>query len=423
MDPPRARCDIRRMRSYASRSTLALLAACLGALPSCAEPDVEGPASESSGEDTATVSSGLSTPASATRGTLPVIDMSVARTSLGTLSVIGRRSAADATNGDVWSTWQTQPNGGWAGGWTRAMGLAPLGNADYRTFAASRTDGQLELVWTDEGRFCHGPRSVTTGLLTFLACEGDARYVVGRPVAQVDGRLVAMNGRLVGSVLNVEVRRQRPITAQTPDNWETLETWNDFDGTDLFLVRDNGGRLHAFGRGYGGAYSVPLWHRYQLAPNGAAWSAPESIAVDASPGLALGSPHFAVATNTDGRFEIVVNGVDGAFWHRWQTSPTLTGSWSAWTRMPGLDSVQMPLLARNADGRLEIFGVTPGSNWVVSRAQTTAGGGWGSWRALMDTSVGPLDVGTNLDGRLEIFSVHPTTRLVQHRWQVGVGVW
>lgn len=423
MEMPRDRCDTRGMRRVSSsRSLVPLVTGFLGAVTSCAPPVAER-ADDESGVDIATATASLSTPASATRGTLPVIDMSVARTSLGTLTVVGRRSSADATNGDVWSTWQTQPNGGWTTGWTRTMGLAPLGNADYRAFAASRTDGQLELVWTDNGQFCHGPRSVTTGLLTFLACEGDARYLVGRPVAQADGKLVSLNGRLIGPTLSVEVRRQRPISVQSPDNWETLETWDAFGGTDLFLVRDLGGRLHAFGRGYGGAYSVPLWHRYQLEPNGAAWSAPEAIAVDSSPGMAVGAPGFAVGINLDGRFEIVVHGVDGAFWHRWQTAPTLAGSWSGWTRMPGLDNVAMPAVARNADGRLEVFGVTPGTNWVVSRAQTTAGGGWGSWRALMDTSVGPLDVGINSDQRLEVFSVHPTTHLVQHRWQVGVGVW
>ena len=61
---------------------------------------------------------------------------------------------------------------------------------------------------------------------------------------------------------------------------------------------------------------------------------------------------IAVARNADGRLEIFARGTDGAVWHQWQTAPN--NGWSGWASRGGVITSNIDV-GRNADGRLELF--------------------------------------------------------------------
>jgi hypothetical protein len=135
----------------------------------------------------------------------------------------------------------------------------------------------------------------------------------------------------------------------------------------------------------------------------------------------------AVAANADGRFEVVAIGTDaktGKIWHARQDS-TAPGGWSGWKSLgtpPGQRTVETPpALARNKNGRLELFIVDKGSA-VWHRWQEQAGGDrWAAWHSLNKPGQhlkikGSLAVTQNKDGRLELF-VTASDGAVWHIWQ------
>jgi surface antigen len=88
----------------------------------------------------------------------------------------------------------------------------------------------------------------------------------------------------------------------------------------------------------------------------------------------------ALARNRDGRLELFGIGLLGELYHRWQLSPG--GSWSAWSRMSG--TVSSLAAATNADGRLQLFGVGLHGE-VYHRWQLSPGGSWSSWSRMDGT--------------------------------------
>jgi photosystem II stability/assembly factor-like uncharacterized protein len=131
----------------------------------------------------------------------------------------------------------------------------------------------------------------------------------------------------------------------------------------------------------------------------------------------------AVARNGDRRLEVfIVNAVDGQLYHIWQNVGGSSASWNNfWTRLevPSLPR-ETPTVARNGDGRLELFMIGMDDklyhSWQTTKNDSTR---WSSWEPLAGTSW-PLSsnpiVGSNLDGRLELFIVD-RDNILQHRWQ------
>jgi len=134
---------------------------------------------------------------------------------------------------------------------------------------------------------------------------------------------------------------------------------------------------------------------------------------------------IAVATNLDGRLEFYATRdepntgfIDYHLFHRWQTN---TGDgwipqWQDWGLVYGPPSV-----ARNADGRIEVFS-TDFNGTVIHRAQTAPNSGWGSW-ATLPVGGDAVKVAKNLNGRLEIFVTRYDilARSVKHMWQTAAG--
>jgi len=74
-----------------------------------------------------------------------------------------------------------------------------------------------------------------------------------------------------------------------------------------------------------------------------------------------------------------------------------------------------PALARNSDGRLELF-VQGGADRPYHIWQLAPSGAWSPWTAF-DGAVKSLSVVSNLDGRLELFG-RGTDQALHHTWQI-----
>ncbi len=96
----------------------------------------------------------------------------------------------------------------------------------------------------------------------------------------------------------------------------------------------------------------------------------------------------AAARNADGRLEVFGLGTDNALWHDWQTTPggawsgwsSLGGGWSSWAPLDGTITSD-PVVTNDQDGRLEAFAHgTDSALWHVWR--TAPNGNWSSWSSL-----------------------------------------
>ena len=119
-----------------------------------------------------------------------------------------------------------------------------------------------------------------------------------------------------------------------------------------------------------------------------------------------------VASNADGRLEAFVRGSDNALYHMWQTAPN--GNWSGWAGLGGLLTSNIAV-GRNADGRLEAF-VRGTDNALYHMWQTAPNGNWSGWAGLGGVLTSNIAVGRNADGRLEAF-VRGTDNALYHIWQ------
>jgi hypothetical protein len=221
--------------------------------------------------------------------------------------------------------------------------------------------------------------------------------------ANADGRLeLVVTGGAVWHTWQGELRGDW-------SGWHSLErppgSGSAIGGSALAPNQD--GRLELFTKLSDGT----LWHRWQTGPGRGPWHAWRSL--ERPGGSGFGSPGAppALASNHDGRLELVTVADDGMLWHRWQTVPN--GGWSAWSSLeapePGL--VGEPRVASNQDGRLELFTATADGG-VWHRWQTGPGRGpWSDWhwKGQSGTSFSDLlAVGAHADGRLVLLALAPT---------------
>jgi surface antigen len=167
------------------------------------------------------------------------------------------------------------------------------------------------------------------------------------------------------------------------------------------------------------------------------WDARQGLRADAylhiadtpPPGAPMQLDDLTAVRNADGRLEVfgiksgVANGQPDVF-HSWQTSAG--GSWSPWVPLPGYMTTIGAAI--NGDGRVEVFGANanqPDSeNNVYHIWQLTPGGNWSPWIPLPGymTSV---SAATNGDGRLEVFGANAHQpdgqNDVYHIWQLTPG--
>jgi hypothetical protein len=176
----------------------------------------------------------------------------------------------------------------------------------------------------------------------------------------------------------------------------------------IVLAKNHDGRLELVTKQSSEAGYDPytVLHRWQETPGGE-WTDWNSLG---EPPGGSGGYGPAVARNSDGRLEIVLNGLDGAAWHRWQRRE---GGWSDWRSLgkpPELQTTVVagyPTLVYNGDGRLELF--TRGDDLAVWHIwQRSPSSGWSAWSSLKHPPDHPMVDGwpvvvRNKDWRLELF--------------------
>src|SRR5260370_39228577 len=115
---------------------------------------------------------------------------------------------------------------------------------------------------------------------------------------------------------------------------------------------------------------------------------------------------FSVAKNADGRLELFTPSPDGVL-HSWQIAPN--GTWSLWSSLAHPPNIQLgkgPVVGTNADGRLEVFSFgTQGAYWHIW--QQVSGGSWSPWTQFdtptnLDVQSSDLTTGQDADGRLVV---------------------
>jgi hypothetical protein len=176
-------------------------------------------------------------------------------------------------------------------------------------------------------------------------------------------------------------------------------------GLRMFSVLPNAdGRLEVFA--LGGDHA--LYHVWQSSPGGAwnaSWSALEGRALQ----------QIDTARNQDGRLEVFALGGDGAIYHIWQSFPG--ANFGTWQYLGGTKIAQVSA-ATDADGRLEVLAL--GSDHIPYRiAQVQPNGGFGGWEYLgrAQSHFKSLRIGKNADGRLELFGITDAAQ-VAHAWQI-----
>jgi hypothetical protein len=232
------------------------------------------------------------------------------------------------------------------------------------------------------------------------------------------GPAIARNqdGRLEVAATTKDALRHAWQTTPNGDEWrhDSLGRPKDLvmSRVSPAVAENKDGRIEAFvlatsvpGTVEGGLYNI---RQDPAAPAG--WS----------PWLELGSPGTrirhrpAVAPNKDGRLEVFVQGDspapgDPGTVYRTRQDPTAPDGWSPWAELesPQVALTGQPVVARNKDGRLEVFMLgTDGAVWHIWQTKPN-GDEWApqQWHPLEGGPFSGLAVGAHADGRLVVFAV------------------
>lgn len=213
-------------------------------------------------------------------------------------------------------------------------------------------------------------------------------------------------------------------------DWHSMGLQNT---TSLSAVRNADGRVEVHA-----ASSGRYVYNVQVQPSGA-WTGWRELARIANGG----GGRLTAIDRADGSIEAYLFG--GAVWDYFRTSQFSPGRWvspNAWLQFgknilyptrewtsAGPDETAI----RNADGRVELFGINS-QNHIWHRWELTPGGGWSSTAFLSPVRAGsndalPVQSGTsiaaasNKDGRLELFYISPDARVHQAWQSVAGGPW
>lgn len=199
-------------------------------------------------------------------------------------------------------------------------------------------------------------------------------------------------------------------------------------GVDLAANQD--GRLELVATtGSDESESGHVFHAWQVEPGGD-WSGWHLLGQPSE--VAYSRP--AVAEHADGRLHVVVNDLNRQVRDIEQWEPN--DGWSEWGVVgPSELKFLVPELARNHDGRLEVFAVAYRDGWSVWhawRGTAAPGGDWSGWHSFGPPGSGAtaqVAVAANADGRLELCSAEGPDKgskvvyegRMFHRYQLKAG--
>jgi hypothetical protein len=170
-------------------------------------------------------------------------------------------------------------------------------------------------------------------------------------------------------------------------SWESVGKPEEADIGRPFVQRNQDGRLEVFALGRGEIFNIS-----QISPNGA-WR--DGWRSKGKPSPEIGIKAHVVGKNADGRLEIFGIGDDHALWQKWQVAPN--NGWSdTWKSLGSPDFRNLTgqfTVGRNQDGRQEVFAVAAVDvlRFVAQNWQTTPNGGWSGWKGALVITV-PLGV-------------------------------
>lgn len=322
-------------------------------------------------------------------------------------------------DGRLWHAWQAQ----WSNS-TDWNGWCDTGlSGDWPATIGANGDGTLELVvLTPESQLSNASQTAwSNGWSTWTALPtvpGGGSFAPG-VAGDADGRLQLFiaSGHLF-----------RAGQTSWSNGWSGWQDQGGPDGAELTgpvtAARSGDGRIEAFVIDS----QASLWNIRQTAPGGAY----SGLNAFGNPGVPL-DDRPAVARSADGRLELFVRGQDNRLYHQWETAVG-TFSWSGWNSfdvgtMPPSGFVDHPVVAASADGRLELF-LTGGDGNLYHSWQTAASNGWSNWTNEGTDGGGFTDAAPGLarngDGRLQVFEVARDGNLY-HKWQTvasnGWGPW
>ena len=199
----------------------------------------------------------------------------------------------------------------------------------------------------------------------------------------------------------------------TQNEWSSITEISVFGGASSGGGGDGDG---GDGGGDGGNMIGTLLHKWQTSAGTSTWSSYSSLGGTMEP-----NTNVAVAMNSDGRLQVFVVGTNNQLYNKVQTA-TDSSTWTGWTSLGGgVKSDTTPAVARNGDGRLQVI-VVGTSNQLYYKTQTSPGSSTcsSSWTSLgggvkADTSPA---IARNTDGRLQVFIVGTNNQL-QYRAQTS----
>ena len=224
---------------------------------------------------------------------------------------------------------------------------------------------------------------------------------------------IAMNNDGKLQVFVVGTNNQLYYKTQSSPNSNTWSSaWTSLGGgikadTSPAVARNSDGKLQVFVVGT----NNQLYYKTQSSPNSNTWS---SAWTSLGGGLRTSTDPIGIANN-DGKLQVFVVGTNNQLYYKTQSSPNSNTWSSAWTSLGGgIKADTSPAVARNSDGKLQVF-VVGTNNQLQFRAQTTAGSStWSSaWTSLgggLRASTDPIGIANN-DGKLQVFVVGTNNQL------------
>ncbi|GIH03765.1 hypothetical protein Rhe02_18320 [Rhizocola hellebori] len=216
-----------------------------------------------------------------------------------------------------------------------------------------------------------------------------------------DGRLLVYSADSVGGYYRYEWDTE----GQTWSGWSNLPNLAPL--RDLTAEPNRDGRVELFGLGTDGQ----VWRSWQNTPNGtwSLWNVFDMYTVEGWTPPAGGLVSIASACNLDGRLDLyAVDRVGKVFLRqKWYPDWPNGGGWSPWyplDEVPVGSPLSMIAAEANADGRLEVFGVTTAGT-VVHRSQITPGGNWSQWGSLGGDRIYAVTAVRHQDNRLQLYGL------------------
>lgn len=311
-------------------------------------------------------------------------------------------------------TWQTAPNGPWAGTWAALQGgLTSTDDLGKSIAVASHGDGRLDVFahLADGGRITHVWQTAPNNgwsqwdrgdtIQQFIGKAQDGVGVIDRV-----GRKTADQGENAHRLGVVD--RWLLAAALVHDGWIHIRGRNATDwwwsgqyvgrSTPTFvgapvLAQNRDGRLEIFARDRSGV----MHHIWETAPD--RWH-------DTWEAIGTGgiTSDATVTLTVDGRLQIFACSSRRELVNASQTEPN--GSFSGWTSLGGtLDHASTPAVARNAWGELQVFVRWQDGSTRHRRLLPDRGWRWAEWQSLNGAARTDPVVAANADGRLAVFVV------------------